>query len=103
MCVLGAINERYKAVCDVHMYVCMCLKLSVNYRQTVGVCVFFHKTEWFFMVLRILNLEGQQNCMIDSKITAILPPFFQKIQKTSNVGMWGVYPEAIDWNIALRT
>ena len=48
------------------------------------------------MVLRILNLEGQQNCMIDSKITAILPPFFQKNSKTLNVGMWGVYPEAID-------
>ena len=28
---------------------------------------------------------------------------FSKISKTSNVGMWGVYPEAIDWNIALRT
>ena len=23
--------------------------------------------------------------------------------KTSNVAMWGVYPEAIDWNISLRT
>ena len=55
------------------------------------------------MVLRILNLEGQQNCMIGSKVTAILPQFFQKNSKTSNIGMWGVYPEAIDWNIALLT
>ena len=23
--------------------------------------------------------------------------------KTSNLGIWGVYPEAIDWNIALCT
>ena len=78
------------------MYVCMCLKLSVNYGQTVRVVVFFHKTEWVYMVLRILNLEEQQNCMIGSKVTAILSPFFSKNLKKSNVGMWGVYPEAID-------
>ena len=48
------------------------------------------------MVLGILNLEGQQNCMIGSKVTAILPLFFSKNSKTPNVGMWGVYPEAID-------
>ena len=64
MCVLGAINERYEALCDVRMYVCMCLKLSVNNGQTVGVFVFFHETEWVYNVLRILNLEGQQYCMI---------------------------------------
>ena len=81
MCVLGAINERYEALCDVRMYVCMCLKLSVNYCQTVRVFVFFHKTEWVYMVLRILNLEEQQNCMIGSKVTVILSPFFQKFQK----------------------
>ena len=33
------------------------------------------------MVLRILNLEVQLNCMIGSKVTAILMPFFQKILK----------------------
>ena len=53
--------------------------------------------------LRILNLEGQQNCMIGLKVTAILPPFFLKHSKTPNLGMWGVNPEAIDWNIALPT
>ena len=55
------------------------------------------------MVLRILNLEEQQNCILGSKVTTILTAFFQKKSKTSNVGMWGVYPEAIDWNIALHT
>ena len=25
------------------------------------------------------------------------------IKETSNVGMWGAYPEAIDWNIPLHT
>ena len=55
------------------------------------------------MVLRFLNLEGQLNCMIVSKVTAILPPFFSKNSKTSNICMWGVYPEAIDWNIVVHT
>ena len=41
--------------------------------------------------------------MVGSKVTAILPPFFQKNSKTSKVGMCGVYQEAIDQNIALHT
>ena len=66
MCVLGAINERYEELCDVRMYVSLCLKL------------------------RILNLEGHQNCLIGPKVTAILPPFKKKKKKkTSNIGMWG--------------
>ena len=92
LCVLGAINERYEALCNIRM----CLKLSVNYGQTIGVFVFFHQTECFSNFLRILNLEGQQNCMIGLKVTAILPPFYQKNSKTPNLGMWGVNPEAID-------
>ena len=102
---LGAINERYEALCDVRMYVCTCLKLSVNYGQTVEVFVvfFFYKTEWVCMVLRILNLEGQLNCMIGSIVKANLPPFFSKTSKTSNIGMWGVYPETIYLNIVLCT
>ena len=28
---------------------------------------------------------------------------FSKNSKNSNIGMWGVYSEAIDWNIMLRT
>ena len=78
MCVLGAINERYEALCDVRLYVCMCLELSANYGQTVRDFVFFHKTEWVSKVLRILNLEEQLNCMIGSKVTAILSCFFSK-------------------------
>ena len=42
--------------------------------------------------------------MIGSKVRAILPPFFSsKNSKTSNVGIWGVYPEAIDCNIVMHT
>ena len=76
---MGAINERYEALCDVRMYVCMCQKLSVNYSQTVGVFVFFHEAEWVDMVLRIQNLDGQLNYMIGSKVTTILPMFLKKI------------------------
>ena len=61
------------------------------------------KQSGFYKVLRILNLEGQQNCMIGSKVTTILSPFFSKKLETLNIGMWGVYPEAIDWNIAPLT
>ena len=77
MCVLGAINERYEALCDILIYVCMCLKLRVNYGQTIGVFCIFHETECFCNFLRILNLEGQEDCMIGLKVTAILPPFFE--------------------------
>ena len=75
---LGAINGPYELLCDVRMYVCMCLKGSVSYGQTVGVLYFFllHKTEWVYMAQWILILEGQQNCMIRSKVTTISPLFF---------------------------
>ena len=57
------------------------------------------------MVLGILNLKVNQNCIIGSKLATILTLFFQKKNKskTLNVGMSGDYPEAIDWNLALRT
>ena len=58
--------------------------------------LFFHETEWIYKVLRILNLEGQQNYIIGSKVTTILSPFFFRKFKTSNISIWGVYPEAID-------
>ena len=103
MCVLGAINARYGALCDVRLYVCMCLELSANYSQTVRVFVFFHETEWLSKVLRILNLEEQLNCRIGSKVTAILSCFFSRKFESSNVGMWGVYPEAKYLYIALCT
>jgi hypothetical protein len=34
--------------------------------------------------------------MIGSTVTTILSPFLKKKIKTLNIGMWGVYPEAID-------
>ena len=64
MCVSGAIIECDEALCHVRMYVCMCLKLGVNYGQTVDVFVICHDPEWVYNFLRILNLEGLQNCMI---------------------------------------
>ena len=80
--VLGAINERYEALCNV----CMCLKGSVKYGQTVGFVFFFHKTECVNMVLRILNLKGEQHCMISSKVTTILPLFLFNNFKHRQVG-----------------
>ena len=55
--------------------VCMCVTkvVIVDYGQMF---FFFHKIEWVCMVLRILNLEGRQNVMIDSKVTTILTMFF---------------------------
>ena len=57
-------NEGYEAIYNVRMNVCICLKVSVKYGQPVRVFVCFHKIEWVNMVLRILNLEGHQNCKI---------------------------------------
>ena len=81
MCVLGANNERYEALCDVHMYVCMCLKVSVNYGQQVKVVVFFHKTGCVNTAFRILNPEEQKHCLIGSIVTTFLPAFFQTNKK----------------------
>ena len=41
--------------------------------------------------------------MIGSKVSTILSPFFSKKIKTSNIGIRGVFPEAIYCNIALLT
>ena len=63
---LNSISE----LCDGCMFVCMCLKGSVNYGQTVGVFfVFFHEAEWVNIIFRIQILEGQQNCMNSLKFT----------------------------------
>ena len=61
----------------------------VGHRVVISVCVFVtkvliinygscfsHKTEQVNMVLRIIKLEGHQNCMIGSKVTTILTMFF---------------------------
>ena len=76
MCVLGAFNERYEALCNVRMYVCMCLKGNFNHGQMVQTFFFIYYTGWVNVVFGILNLEGLQNCMIGSKVPTMLPPFF---------------------------
>ena len=44
-------------------------------------------TKW---VLRIINLEGQTNCMIGSKVTRIFDAVEKrKKSKTYDDGMWG--------------
>ena len=68
------------------MYVCMCLKGSVNYGQTVEAFAFLHKTEWVNIVLGVLNLEEKLNCMIGSKVTTVIPPFLFKNIKRRHVG-----------------
>ena len=62
------------------MSVCMRVvpKIKCQLRQNGSSFTFFHETECFYKVLGILNLEGQQICMIGSKVTAILPQFFSK-------------------------
>ena len=104
--VFGEINERYEAYCDVRMYVCMCRKGSFNDGQMLVffVVVFIHKTKWVNMVFSILNIEGQQNCMTGSKVKNYFTTVFSsKSSKTLNIGMLGVYPRAMDCNIALHT
>ena len=78
---LRAFNELYEALCGVHMYDYMCLKVSVNYSQPVRVFFFFVQTEWVKMILKVLNLEGHPNCMISSKVTTIVTPLKRKSQK----------------------
>ena len=88
------------------LYICLYGAKSKCQLWPTGKSFFhLHKTEWVNMGYRIRNIEGYRNCIIGLKVTTILPMLFllPLIQKTSNVGMWGVYPEAGDWNIALRT
>ena len=106
--VLGVINERYKALCNVCMSVYMCLKVSVIYGQSVKKkSFFFIKEEWVNMGLKILNLEGRKYCTIGSKATVILLLFslifIFSIKNFKRRHIQGVYPEAIDWDIALHT
>ena len=43
VCVIGINNERFEALCNICIYVCMCLKAGVNYGQPIRVIVFFVK------------------------------------------------------------
>ena len=65
-------------------------KIKCQSRQNGSSFAFFHETEWVYKVLRIPNLEGQLNCMIGSKVTAILPQVKKKIKnfKHSHVGVF---------------
>ena len=62
----------------VAMSVCMYVSMSfikvviVNNAQSIMFFVFLNKIECFCLVLRILNIEGHQYCMIGLKITTIL-------------------------------
>ena len=63
---------------SVDMYGCLCMSVIkvviVNNDQSIRCFVFLHKIEWVSMVLRILNLESHQNCMICLK--AMTDDFF---------------------------
>ena len=75
---LGRVGHR--VAMSVCMYVCVCMSvikvLIVDNGQSIMFFVFFHETEWVNMVLRILNLEWHQNCMIGSKVATIWTMFF---------------------------
>ena len=68
------------------MSVCMYVFVSVikvvivNTGRSIRFFVFLHKIEWLGMVLRILNLEGHHNSIIDSKVTATLTAFLSMIK-----------------------
>ena len=60
-------------------YVCMCVCMSViivNNGQSIRFFVFLYQIEWGGMVLRILNLEAHEKCIMGSKVTTILTKFF---------------------------
>ena len=65
----------HRVAISVCVYVChkSCI---VDYGQMVRVFVFCHKIEKVGIVLRILNIEGHQNCMISTQVTNILMMFF---------------------------
>ena len=71
---LGRVGHR--VAMSVCMYVCVCLSVIVDNGQSIRFFVFLQKIECVDMVLRILNLEGHQHGMIDSKVMTILTTFF---------------------------
>ena len=73
--------KQLMSVMNHHMYVCACLKVSVNYGQQVRGFFIFFFIKVVYMILRILNLEGQQNCIISSKVTTFGPTVKKKINK----------------------
>ena len=59
-------------------YVCLSVikVVIVDKGQSIRFFVFLHKIEWLGVVLRILNLEGYQNCINGSKVRTIFTTFF---------------------------
>ena len=62
------------------MYFCLSVIVFVvtivNNGRSIRFFVFLHQIDWVDMVLKILNLEGLQNCMIYSKHKTFLTKFF---------------------------
>ena len=93
VCVLEAINECCEALCDVHMYVCLCIKVSVNCGQSVWVFVFFKN--------RVCKSDFKDSKYIrTSKLhdwfksyKSFDAVFFQIKSKSSNVGLWSFFSE----------
>ena len=49
--------------------------IIVDTGQSIRFSVFLRKIEWIGMVLGILNLDGNQNCMIGSKVRTVVTTF----------------------------
>ena len=49
--------------------------IIVDTGQSIRFSVFLRNIEWIGMVLGILNLDGNQNCMIGSKVRTVVTTF----------------------------
>ena len=64
-----AIYFHHRVAMSVCLYV---TKIEIiDNGQSIRFFVFLHNIEWLDMALRILNLEGYQNCMICLKVTIV--------------------------------
>ena len=50
----------------------MKIYLRRHHAKIIGDGIFSHKMDWFWKFLEILNLKGHPNCIIGSKVKAIL-------------------------------
>ena len=55
--------------------------VTVDNSQSTKLCVYVYKIKSVCMILRILNLDTHQNCMIGSKFTTTLTTFLSMIIK----------------------
>ena len=68
---------RFSLVTAMFGYLSVCVfvspkQLIVDYAQTITVSVFCLRIDYMGKVLRILHLEGHQNCTIDSKVKHLI-------------------------------